>query len=407
MANELNLVNWARNKNITSNIHTEELSPFTQNEVEHVLAFQKTHPLYTDTPLRSLSALAELLNVASIHVKDESYRFGLNAFKVMGGIYAIAKYLAAELGRDVNDLSFEQLQSAEVRKQLGDITFITATDGNHGKGVAWAARELGQKSVVYMPKGASPVRLEALRAEGAKAEITDVNYDATVRICADLAIKNGWVMVQDTAWEGYDEIPLWIMQGYSTIAHEMIESFEEQQVEPPTHIFLQAGVGSFAAGIAAYYKMRYEDRSPKIIVVEPEQADCYYRSFASDSGEMKLVSGDLDTIMAGLACGEPNIRAFRILTLYAEGAFSCDDRISALGMRVLGNPLAEDCRIISGESGAAPLGLLYYIQTSDNALASAAIGLNKDSRIAVISTEGDTDPAHYREVVWDGRYPLD
>ncbi|WP_231293327.1 diaminopropionate ammonia-lyase [Sporosarcina sp. P33] len=402
-----NKFQWAKNIKFNTEMNEEELAFFTADEIENVLNFQKTHRLYTNTPMRNLSALAKHLDIESIHVKDESYRFGLNAFKVMGGIYAIAKYLADKLDRDVNDLSFEELQSQEVRKQIGDITFISATDGNHGRGIAWAARELGQKSVIYMPKGSLPVRLDALKHEGAYAKITDVNYDETVRICADLAEKNNWVMVQDTAWEGYDEIPLWIMQGYSALAHEMIETFEEQQMAPPTHLFLQAGVGSFAAGIAAYFKVRYKENAPTVIIVEPHQANCYYRSFESGTGDMEIVTGDMNTIMAGLACGEPNTRAYRILGQYAKAAFSCDDSIAALGMRVLGNPLENDHRVISGESGAAPLGLVYYLKILADPEVAKAIGLDQTSRVAVISTEGDTDPEHYQNIVWRGLYPTE
>lgn len=339
--------------------------------------------------------------MAEIRVKDESKRFGLNAFKVMGGIYAIGKYLADRLGRDIGSLSFEELQSPQVKEQLGELTFISATDGNHGRGVAWAARELGQKSVIYMPKGSSLQRLQAIRNEGAHADITEVNYDATVRMCAELAEENGWIMVQDTAWDGYDEIPLWIMQGYGALAQEMIEELEE----PPTHLFLQAGVGSFPAAIAAYFQQHYKDNAPKIIVVEPELADCFYRSFASTDGTMEIVTGDMNTIMAGLACGEPNPRAYRILRQYAHASFSCHDSIAALGMRVLGNPLGDDVKIVSGESGAAPIGLVFHLLSGGNKDACRDIQLDADSRILVISTEGDTDRQHYLDVVWKGLYP--
>ncbi|MFD1929175.1 diaminopropionate ammonia-lyase [Sporosarcina siberiensis] len=396
---------WVINHARSSEYNEKELSYFSKDEINKVLKFQKTHPLYTNTPLESLPSLADYLSVAEIRVKDESQRFGLNAFKVMGGIYAIGKYLAEKLGRDIESLSFSELQSSEVRDQLGDITFISATDGNHGRGVAWAARELGQKSVIYMPKGSSKQRLNAIREEGATAAITDVNYDETVRICAKLAEENGWVMVQDTAWEGYDEIPLWIMQGYSAIAQEIIEEMEVQKEKPPTHIFLQAGVGSYAAGIGAYYTQYYRDDPPKIVVVESNLADCYYRSFSNSTGTMEIVSGDMNTIMAGLACGEPNKRAFRILKQYAWASYSCADHIAALGMRVLGNPLLNDPKIISGESGAVPLGLLFYLRAFENRKACEELRLNETSRILLISTEGDTDYQSYLDVVWKGFYP--
>ncbi|WP_419955227.1 diaminopropionate ammonia-lyase [Neobacillus niacini] len=398
-------IKWVKNRSYYPEYNEDELKHFTNEEIKGVLQFQRTHDDYTNTPLYSLKRLANYLNVADIKVKDESKRFSLNAFKVMGGIYAVGKYLADVLGKDIQTLSFAELRSPQIKEQLGELTFISATDGNHGRSVAWAARELGHKSVIYMPKGSSLERLTAIRNEGAEADITDVNYDETVRLCARLAEENGWIMVQDTAWEGYDEIPLWIMQGYAAIAQEILEELETQSEKPPTHIFLQAGVGSFAAGIAAYFTQYFKEQAPKIIVVEPNLADCYYRSFHNETGAMQFVTGDMNTIMAGLACGEPNTRAFRILSQYAWAAYSCEDSISALGMRVLGNPLGEDPKIISGESGAVPLGLLVHLCTQqENLEAREALELDSSSRVLVISTEGDTDHQHYLDIVWKGLY---
>lgn len=401
-----NKLKWIKNKQQSSTYNKKELMFFSEKEITNALKFQKTHPLYTNTPLLNLPQLAKHLHLSEIIVKDESQRFGLNAFKVMGGIYAIGKYLAEKLNRKIESLSFEELQTPKVRALIGDITFISATDGNHGRGVAWAARELGQKAIIYMPRGSSKERLEAIRNEGAEADIKDMNYDDTVRHCEDLANKKGYVMVQDTAWEGYDAIPLWIMQGYSGIAKEIIDALEGNNQTKPTHIFLQAGVGSFAAGVAAYFIEHYKSDLPKIIIVEPDLADCYYKSFASESGERKFVTGDMNSIMAGLCCGEPNTRAFRILSHYALGVFSCDDTLAALGMRVLGHPLDNDPRIISGESGAIPLGLLYYLRAFPNEKLCKSIQLDEDSSVLFINTEGDTDAKHYQEVVWHGKYPI-
>ncbi|MGG1660108.1 diaminopropionate ammonia-lyase [Brevibacillus sp. NRS-1366] len=399
-------VKWAKNKFHSTEYNDDELSIFDEKQIYNVHSFQKTHSAYTKTPLHQLKQLAEHIQVADLRVKDESYRFGLNAFKVMGGIYAIGKYVADRLGMSMEDLSFAALQAPQVKEKLGELTFISATDGNHGRGVAWAARELGHKSVIYMPKGSSQQRLAAIQREGAYADITEVNYDETVRMCANLAHENGWIMVQDTAWEGYDDIPLWIMQGYASMAKEIVEQLQEDNAQPPTHIFLQAGVGSFAAAIAGYMVHTYRDNPPVIVVVEPDQADCYYRSFCNEDGKREIVSGDMNTIMAGLACGEPNTRAFRLLSQYATGTFSCSDNISALGMRVYGNPLQSDPRVISGESGAVTLGLLYYLRKlSDDPKLCSVISLDSDSRVLVISTEGDTDPAHYQKVVWEGLCP--
>lgn len=395
-------VKWVKNRFQKEELDTSIIGEFNVAEIAEVYNFQKTHSAFTLTPLHKLEALASYLNVKEIFVKDESLRFGLNAFKVLGGIYAIAKYIANEINTPISELSFEKLKSDEVKAKLGDLTFISATDGNHGRGVAWAARELGYKSVIYMPKGSSEQRLNAIRNEGAVAEIQNVNYDETVRICAQLAEQNGWVMVQDTAWDGYEEIPLWIMQGYSAMAQEIIEQLSKYNAHP-THVFLQAGVGSFAAGIAGYFLQVYGEKAPKIIVVEPNKADCFYQSFSSPEGSREFVTGDMATEMAGLACGEPNTKAFELLRAYAIGSFSCEDLITTLGMRVYGNPLANDARVISGESGAVTLGLVYYLKkfNKDKQIIED-LGLNEDSSILLISTEGDTDEANYRRIVWDG-----
>ncbi|WP_225434229.1 diaminopropionate ammonia-lyase [Peribacillus tepidiphilus] len=382
------------------------LSGFSLNEINNVVKFQITHPSYAPTPLVRLSALAGSLGFKEIFVKNEAERFGLNAFKVLGGIYGVGQYLANRLGRDIATLTFDELKSPEVKKITGEITFISATDGNHGRGIAWAARELGHKAMIYMPKGSSLNRFKAIESEGAIVEITEFNYDDSVRLAASNAAENGWVVVQDTAWDGYEEIPLWIMQGYATLAKEAVEQMKAFTEEPPTHVFLQAGVGSFAAGIAAFFIQYYQEKHPKIIVVEPHLANCYYQSFASNDESFQVVGGEMNTIMAGLACGEPNKRAWQILRHYAEVAFTCDDQISALGMRILGNPLAEDSPITSGESGAVTTGLLYCL-AKEAWLNSAKqhLDLNQHSRILLINTEGDTDTEHYRKIVWEGKYP--
>lgn len=402
--NKTQKISWVKNKAYSPTDDKIQFTDFSIETIESALQFQRTHPLYNNTPLVCLENLARYLHLSDIKVKDESHRFGLNAFKVMGGIYAIGKYLANKLSVNLSELSFEKLHSAEVRATLGEITFITATDGNHGKGVAWAARELGQKSVVYLPKGSSLARLEAIRKEGAQSDITDKNYDETVRMCAELAEENGWVLVQDTAWDGYEDIPHWIMKGYAAIAKEIIDEIEEKGESPPTHIFLQAGVGSFAAGIATYFTNYYREQAPKIIIVEPDLANCYYQSFASESGERKIVTGDMNSIMAGLCCGEPNTEAFKLLSHHAWGSFTCADSLAALGMRVLGNPLRGDPKIISGESGAIPLGLLFHLRTAGHEEVCQDLLLDESSRVLFINTEGDTDKQHYLDVVWKGFY---
>ncbi len=286
------------------------------------------------------------------------------------------------------------------------MTFATATDGNHGRGVAWAANKLGQNAVVYMPKGAADERVNNIRALGAECIVTDMNYDDTVRLAIKTAEENNWKVVQDTAWEGYTEIPTWIMQGYTTMAAEAVDQMKDQQIERPTHVFLQAGVGAMAGGVLGYLCDQYGADKLHSVIVEPDLADCIYRSGISEQGEMVNVEGDLATIMVGLACGEPNPIGWPVLRDCSTQFVSCQDSVAALGMRVLGNPLGNDPRVVSGESGAVGAGMLaavYYHPEREKLMEK--LGLNQDSVVLLVNTEGDTDPVHYREVVWQGKHP--
>lgn len=373
-----------------------------KEEVVKAKNFHESFNEYDRTPLADLKNLSEKIGVGGVYLKDESYRFGLNAFKVLGGSFAMGKYLAQKLGEDIKGLPYERLTSDEVREKLGEITFVTATDGNHGRGVAWTANRLKQKSVVYMPKGSSLERLRNIQAEGADASITDMNYDDAVRLAAKYADENNGLVVQDTAWEGYEEIPAWIMQGYGTMALEVQEQLEESKIEKPTHIFIQAGVGSLAGAVQGFFASEYGDECPKTVVVEANLADCFYKSAIADDGEARVVGGDMQTIMAGLACGEPNTIGFEILKNHAVAFVSCPDWVAAKGMRILGNPLDGDRRVISGESGAVTTGLLYEIMTNlEYKELKDKLELNENSRVLLFSTEGDTDPNKYREIVWN------
>lgn len=368
-------------------------------EVRKARAFHSSFPEYKVTPLHSLGGLAGRLGLRQIWIKDESHRFGLNAFKVLGGSYAIGRYLAERLNVDIATLSFERLRSPELKARLGDLTLVTATDGNHGRGIAWAAKQLAQRAVVLMPKGSSEIRLNKIRAEGAEAHITDLNYDDTVRLASRYASEQNGVLMQDSAWDGYEQIPSWIMQGYCTLVDEALEQMDGAL---PTHVLLQAGVGSFAAAVLGHLVARFGERRPRTIIVEPDQAACIYRSASMADGAPHAVTGDLATIMAGLACGEPSTVAWPILREYADLYLSVPDYISAKGMRILGSPLPGDPQVISGESGAVGLGVLSLLADGDLA---DGLSIDGDSRVLIISTEGDTDPERYREIVWDGAYP--
>ena len=366
-----------------------------------VRAYHESFPQYAPTPLAALSETAALLGLGSLHVKDESARFGLNAFKVLGGSYALGRCLAERLGISPEAMSYAALSAAGSKARLGDITFVTATDGNHGRGVAWAAREFGMKSVVYMPKGSSLERLENIRAAGAEASITEFNYDDSVRLAAAHAEEYGWVLVQDTAWAGYEDIPRHIMQGYLTMGLEATEQLREM----PTHIFLQAGVGAMAGAMAGFFASLCGADRPVITVVEPNRADCLFRTAEADDGKLRFVTGDMDTIMAGLACGEPCSLAWEVLSRCADHFISCPEYAAAKGMRIMGNPAGEDDRVISGESGAAAFGCVAAIMTEPElAPIRERLGLCSSSRVLCFSTEGATDRENYRRIVWDGKY---
>lgn len=392
-----NLVNVRNNNSKTSvDFISEEI-------IKKVNGFHKGFDEYSVTPLHNLEGLANCIGVKNIFLKDESYRFGLNAFKVLGGAYAIGHYLADKLGMDISEVSFEYLRSEEVKEKLGEITFVTATDGNHGRGVAWAANQLGQKSVVYMPKGSSPIRLNNIRKEGSDASIIDGNYEDAVRLSEEMAKKNGWVVVQDTAWKGYEEIPKWIMQGYGTLIYEAFKQLDEYGIDKPTHVFLQAGVGSFAGAVLGYLVDKFGEDRPITVIMEPDDANCLYLS--SLSGNIEIVEGDMPTIMAGLACGAPNTVSYEILRDYADGYLSCPDYVAARGMRVLASPVKGDPQIISGESGAVGTGVITLLMEREEYKdLRENLKLDNNSVVLLISTEGDTDPKKYRDIVWDGDY---
>jgi diaminopropionate ammonia-lyase len=383
--------------NDTDGKHDASLFDFANREAAmDVARFHQSLPNYRPTPLVNLGCLASRLGLKQLLIKDESQRFDLNAFKILGASFAMAKYLAKIAGLENSQITFEKLLAKQPHYK--NITFVTATDGNHGRAVAWAARIFGCKSVVFLPAGSSQARLEAIQLSGAKAEITDLNYDDTVLHARKVAEEQGWILLQDTSWEGYEEIPLDIKQGYFTL---MTEYIQQAPGIWPTHVFMQAGVGSLAAAVLAYLYSIDNRPTPYFIVVEPEGAPCLHESVRLNKGEPYKIEGDLVTIMAGLACGEPAQLGLKILKSTSLAFLKCSDDVARRGMKVLGNPLAGDQAIISGESGAVTLGAVYELLTNkqlteirDN------LKLSNDSTVLLISTEGDTDPDFYRKTVW-------
>ena len=374
-------------------------------EIKKARTFHESFPQYSKTPLTKLDQMAAYLGVKEVYIKDESYRFGLNAFKVLGGSFAMARFIASETGKDVSELPYAVLTSDKLREEFGQATFFTATDGNHGRGVAWSANRLGQKAVVHMPKGSTQTRLENIAKEGAQVDIQEMNYDDCVRLAAKEAEETErGVIVQDTAWDGYEEIPSWIMQGYGTMAAEAGEQLKDYGCERPTHVFVQAGVGSLAGAVVGYFTNLYPDNPPTFVVVEADVAACLYKGAAAGDGAPRVVDGDMQTIMAGLACGEPNTISWDILKNHVKVFIAAPDWVAAKGMRMLAAPIKGDAPVTSGESGAAPFGALAAMMTMDEYKELRdSIGLNADSKVLLFSTEGDTDPDRYKNIVWDGK----
>jgi diaminopropionate ammonia-lyase len=387
--------------------HCGIYSDFSQAELSKVSIFHKSMDIYRPTPLHRLQALAKRLVVSNIYVKDESFRFGLNAYKGLGGVYAVARVICRELGINIEDICYADLKNPKFLKQTEKMTFVTATDGNHGNSVAWAATQFGCSSYVYMPRGSSKHRVERIKNSGATSvEVIDLVYDDTVRHARRAAEENNWFLVQDTAWEDYTEIPTWIAQGYTTLAAEIYEQLQNANLPSPTHVFLQAGVGSFAGAISAYLHNRFRDDCPAIGIVEPASIACFYHSVRQNDGKPHAISDESTTIMAGLNCGEPSAASWPIIRDIPSHFFSCDDFVSARGMRFLGHPLGGDPQVISGESGAVGLGLLTLLMERDDLKPlRESFGLNEGSCVLIMSTEGNTDPAVYDGVVFDGLCP--
>jgi len=378
---------------------------FSQETADKVHHFHQQLPNYTPTHLVSLKELAQTWGIGDIFVKDESTRFDLKAFKVLGGSYAVAQLICQKLSMRLEETDYRYLVSDEVRNRIGRMTLTTATDGNHGRGIAWAAQQLGQDAVIYMPKGTVPSRVDNIRSHGASVEVTDLNYDDAVRLANSMAEKNGWHMIQDTSWEGYEEVPLWIMQGYMTMCKEAVEQMAEQNTTP-THVFIQAGVGAMSGAVVGYLVNRFRERRPRFIIMEPNNAACIFTSAAAGDGQPHAVTGDLNTIMAGLACGEPNLIGWPILRDFPSGYVRCDDYVAANGIRILANPVGGDRPVEAGESGSVGIGLLDLLanHTAFKEIRQA-LNIGPDSKLLFFNTEGATDPVNYREILWYGKCP--
>jgi diaminopropionate ammonia-lyase len=294
----------------------------------------------------------------------------------------------------------DDLKKEEYADTVSKMVFVTATDGNHGKGISWAAGLLGCESHVYMPKGSVEVRAQAIRDAGtAEVTITDMCYDDTVRFVADLAEKNGWYLMQDTSKDETDEVPKWIVQGYLTMVGEALEQMKEQGYDRPTHVFLQAGVGSMAGAVAGALACAFGEEKPVIAIVEPTEVACIFESARVDDGLAHPSTGTEETMMAGLNCAEPCETVWPVLRDLCEFYITCPDDVTTCGMRLLAHPKGDDAPIVSGESGAVTTGLAAMI-AGDPIYGElrATMGIDEHSVILTFSTEGDTDPKNYKKI---------
>lgn len=358
-------------------------------EVERFLTFRKNNAA---TPLVALPNLADKNGVASIHVKDESHRLGLGSFKALGGSYAVIRLVLDQamekLGRQVD---VAELATPEVAGVAATMTFACATDGNHGRSVAQGAQLVGARAVVFVHAGVSDERVAAIARFGAEMVRVDGTYDESVKEAARVAEEHGWTIVSDTSWPGYERIPGLVMQGYTAIVREALRALPE----PPTHVFVQAGVGGIAAAIAGHLALVLGDDRPIFIVVDPERAACIFES--AKAGHPVSVPHGEPTVMAMLECYEPSLVAWRILSRAADAFMTLEEEDAIAVMRLLARPFSGDPAIVAGESGG--VGLAGLMKAASDPDIRTALGLGPQSRVLTINTEGATDPEKYAEIV--------
>lgn len=376
-------------------VDAETLGRAAAREVERFLAHRADH---RPTPLHALDGLAASLGVASIHLKDESFRLGLESFKALGGSYAVIRLVLEEatsrLGRtfDIGDL-----QTPAVRRVAETMTVGCATDGNHGRSVAAGARMTGAKAAIFVHSGVTDERVAAIAAFGAEMIRIEGTYDDSVAEAGRICAEKGWIVVSDTSWPGYERIPSLVMQGYTAMLSEAVGALPD----PPTHVFVQAGVGGLAAATAGYFAGVYGASRPTFTVVEPDRAACLYES--AKAGEPIRIAHGEPTIMAMLECYEPSLVAWRILSRAADAFMAVQEEDAAAAMRLLASPKGRDPVVVAGESGAA--GLAGLVAALEDPEARSALRLDARSRVFLINTEGATDKARYSKIV--GRTPED
>ena len=346
-------------------------------------------PGYEPTPLVALDDVAKGARVAAVHYKDEGPRFGLGSFKALGGAYAVEQLLVRELARReaAPNATAADLESGGLKDATRAITVTCATDGNHGRSVAWGAQRFGCRCVIFVHEGVSQGRRDAIAKYGAEIRVVPGTYDTAVRACSDEAERHGWFVVSDTSWEGYTEVPRDVMQGYRLMAEESANQLDR----PPTHAFVPGGVGGAAAAVSVQLRARYGS-AVKLVVAEPEKAACLLAS--AEAGQPVAVEGDLDTLMAGLACGEPSLIAWQELERATFAFMAIPDESAVDAMRLLAR---RSPKVVSGESAVAGLGALLL--AARDPFSRGMLGLDADSRVLLFGTEGATDPETYQRLV--------
>jgi diaminopropionate ammonia-lyase len=358
-------------------------------EVERYLTYRDNH---APTPLHTLPTLAAELGVGMIHIKDEGFRLGLGSFKALGGSYAVIRLLLEEASRQLGrPVDVAELHTPEVRSIAAGMTFACATDGNHGRSVAQGAQLVGAQAVIFVHSGVSDERVAAIARFGAQMIRVEGPYDVSVAEAARVAAEKGWIVVSDTSWPGYERIPGLVMQGYTAMVCEALR----QLSAPPTHVFVQAGVGGVAAAVAGHLALALGDQRPIFVVVDPARAACLYET-ARAGHPVKIEHGE-PTIMAMLECYEPSLVAWRVLSRVADAFMTVNEEDAVTVMNRLARPAGNDPAIVAGESGGA--GLAGLICAAADPEIRAVLRLNEASHVFVINTEGATDPERYAELV--------
>jgi diaminopropionate ammonia-lyase len=370
-------------------VDAETLGVAGAQEAERFLAHRDNHAV---TPLHALPALAAELRVGALHLKDEGPRLGLGSFKALGGSYAVIKLVLEEssrrLGRTVD---IGELAQPDVHAVAAAMTFACATDGNHGRSVAKGAQLVGARSVVFVHAAVSDARVAAIARFGAEMVRVDGTYDDSVVEAARVSDARGWTVVSDTSWAGYERIPGLVMQGYTAMVREALR----QLPSPPTHVFVQAGVGGIAAAVAGHLACVLGEKRPVFVVVDPARAACIFET--ARAGRVVKIPHGPATVMAMLECYEPSPVAWRVLSRVADAFMTVEDEDAVAVMNRLARPTGNDPAIVAGESGGA--GLAGFIGAAADPTIRAKLGLDTSSRVFAIVTEGATDPARYAELV--------